>query len=99
MYWRKKPSFADAWRWKLSFDKANSASLVVHSEAATPPYPAVIQRRRAALYGVIKDGNEIEFLMEAGQSYFRSFGVEHDVISMGDAEQSFVEVELKARAG
>jgi len=46
-----------------------------------------------------KDGNEIEFLMEAGQSYFRSFGVEHDVISKGDAEQSFVEVELKARAG
>jgi len=45
------------------------------------------------------NGNETEFAMVPGQSYFRAFGVEHDVISAGDTEQSFVEVELKARAG
>jgi len=45
------------------------------------------------------EGNETEFVMEPGKSYFRAFGVEHDVISAGDTEQSFVEVELKARAG
>lgn len=45
------------------------------------------------------EGNETAVRMEAGQSYFRSAGVEHDVISAGEAEQSFVEVELISRPG
>ncbi len=45
------------------------------------------------------DGNETSVMMEPGKSYFRAFGVEHDVISTGESEQSFVEIELKARAG
>ena len=33
--------------------------------------------------------------LEAGVSYFRNAGVEHDVINANDFEFSFVEVELK----
>lgn len=45
------------------------------------------------------EGNETAFEMKPGESYFRTAGVEHDVVSAGDAEQSFVEVELKSRKG
>lgn len=33
--------------------------------------------------------------LKAGQSYFRSLGVEHNVVNVNDFEFSFVEVELK----
>jgi len=33
--------------------------------------------------------------LEAGQSYYRSAGVEHDVVNANDYEFSFVEIELK----
>ena len=34
--------------------------------------------------------------MDAGQSYRRGEGVEHNVVNDGDAPMSFVEIELKA---
>ncbi|MGD8428946.1 MAG: cupin domain-containing protein [Ectothiorhodospiraceae bacterium] len=34
--------------------------------------------------------------LEAGASYFRQAGVEHNVVNAGDAEFTFVEVEFKA---
>ncbi len=33
--------------------------------------------------------------MARGESYFRSAGVEHDVINDGDGEMAFVEIEFK----
>ena len=33
--------------------------------------------------------------MNAGAPYFRKEGVEHDVISVGDGEFAFIEIELK----
>lgn len=45
------------------------------------------------------DGTRTPFLMEPGRSYYREAGVEHDVINVGDVPASFVEVELKNRAG
>lgn len=33
--------------------------------------------------------------LKAGQSYYRSVGVEHNVVNVNDFEFSFVEVELK----
>jgi hypothetical protein len=37
--------------------------------------------------------------MTPGQSYGRKAGVEHDVITAGDAPVSFVEIELKRQPG
>ena len=45
------------------------------------------------------DGEATETVMQSGQSYYRAFGVEHDVVNVGETEQSFVEIELKARRG
>ena len=41
------------------------------------------------------DGTTRAFRIEAGQSYRRNAGVEHNVINGGDQPMSFVEVELK----
>ena len=41
------------------------------------------------------DNNETFAELEAGVSYFRNAGVEHDVINANDYEFSFVEVEFK----
>ncbi len=40
-------------------------------------------------------GGETSFEMGAGQSYFRRACFEHDVINVGDAPVTFVEIELK----
>lgn len=40
------------------------------------------------------EGDKISEL-EAGQSYFRSAGVEHNVVNANDYDFSFVEIELK----
>ena len=45
------------------------------------------------------DGTRTPFKMEPGRSYFRKFGVEHDVINVGSVPASFVEVELKSNPG
>jgi beta-alanine degradation protein BauB len=45
----------------------------------------------------IEDGRETRFAeLTAGQSYYRSVGVEHDVINANAFEFAFIEVELKA---
>ena len=49
----------------------------------------------AASIRAVGPGGETRFDMEAGQSYFRQAGVEHDVINAGDAPVTFVEIELK----
>jgi quercetin dioxygenase-like cupin family protein len=36
-----------------------------------------------------------EVKVAAGEAYFRNAGVEHNVINMGSASMSFIEVELK----
>ena len=41
-----------------------------------------------------QDGNKISNMLE-GKSYFRSKGVEHNVINANDYEYYFVEIELK----
>ncbi|MEZ4570842.1 MAG: cupin domain-containing protein [Thermomicrobiales bacterium] len=41
------------------------------------------------------DGAESFSDLEAGVSYYREAGAEHDVINDGDAEFAFVEIELK----
>lgn len=41
------------------------------------------------------DGGSRTFFVEAGTTYRRDQGVEHNVINNGDAPMSFVEVELK----
>jgi beta-alanine degradation protein BauB len=43
------------------------------------------------------DGSRSAALMEPGRSYFRSAGVEHDVVNRNDGPLVFVEVELKHR--
>lgn len=40
------------------------------------------------------EGDKISEL-EAGQSYFKSAGVEHNVVNANDYDFSFVEIELK----
>jgi len=45
------------------------------------------------------DGKRTAFAMEPGKSYFRSAGVEHDVVNGPGGELRFVEVELKSRPG
>ncbi len=42
------------------------------------------------------DGNETFGELEAGVSYYRQAGVEHDGIYDNDGNFSFVEIELKA---
>ena len=44
---------------------------------------------------VAPDGTESFGDMKRGVSYFRKAGVQHNVINASDAEQSFVEIELK----
>lgn len=41
------------------------------------------------------DGEESFAELEAGVSYYREAGVEHDVINASDSDFSFVEIELK----
>lgn len=41
------------------------------------------------------DGEESFAELEAGVSYYREAGVEHDVINASDGDFSFVEIELK----
>jgi quercetin dioxygenase-like cupin family protein len=41
------------------------------------------------------DETEREVTVVAGEAYFRNVGVEHNVINMGSAPMSFIEVELK----
>lgn len=41
------------------------------------------------------DGTVTETTVPAGAAYRRNQGVEHNVINAGDAEMSFIEVELK----
>ena len=36
-----------------------------------------------------------EVKVAAGEAYFRNLGIEHNVINMGQASMSFIEVELK----
>jgi beta-alanine degradation protein BauB len=40
-------------------------------------------------------GEQTTVELEAGQSYFRSAGVEHDVVNASGREFAFVEIELK----
>ncbi|MGV8984682.1 MAG: cupin domain-containing protein [Cypionkella sp.] len=42
-----------------------------------------------------KGGGQRRVLVPAGTAYRRDLGVEHNVVNDGDAEMSFVEVELK----
>jgi quercetin dioxygenase-like cupin family protein len=42
------------------------------------------------------DGAETFSELEAGVSYFREAGVEHDVINASEGEFAFVEIELKS---
>lgn len=42
------------------------------------------------------DGDETVSEMNAGQSYFREAGVEHNVINASDGAFAFVEIELKS---
>ena len=44
-------------------------------------------------------GKRTRFEMVAGVSYFRTAGIEHDVINGSRGELRFVEVELKHRSG
>ncbi|XWN30741.1 MAG: cupin domain-containing protein [Devosia sp.] len=44
-------------------------------------------------------GNETAAMLQLGESYARSAGVEHDVINKTDAPIAFVEIELKDRQG
>lgn len=45
---------------------------------------------------LLDDGSQTaEAELEAGRSYFRNAGIEHDVVNGGDGELVFVEVELK----
>lgn len=45
------------------------------------------------------DGAESFSDLEAGSSYFRQAGVEHDVINASEGEFAFVEIELKEHSG
>ncbi|MCG6204951.1 cupin domain-containing protein [Rhodopseudomonas sp. HC1] len=45
---------------------------------------------------VAPDGSRSTAQLQAGQSYFRKAGVEHDVLNESTAEIVFLEVELKA---
>jgi quercetin dioxygenase-like cupin family protein len=42
------------------------------------------------------DGSETFADLEAGASYFREAGVEHDVINATDGDFAFVEIEIKS---
>ncbi len=45
---------------------------------------------------LITEGGEASHAdLKAGQPYFRPVGVEHDVISVGESEYAFIEVEMK----
>lgn len=47
---------------------------------------------------LLEDGEEREARLIVGGSYFRSAGVEHDVVNASGAEFVFVEIELKTPA-
>lgn len=44
---------------------------------------------------LLPDGSEIVSELTPGRCYFRTAGVEHDVINVNDYEFAFVEIELK----
>lgn len=49
---------------------------------------------------LLEDGETArENELEPGRAYYRSAGVEHDVVNAGDTEVVFVEVELKSAEG
>lgn len=54
----------------------------------------IIPGRDGKLLLKSEDG-EVVADLKAGQSYYRSVGVEHNVVNVNDFEFSFVEVELK----
>ncbi|GAA0569097.1 cupin domain-containing protein [Craurococcus roseus] len=47
----------------------------------------------------LPDGTTATATLEAGRSYTRSAGVEHNVVNAGTAPLSFVETEVKASPG
>jgi quercetin dioxygenase-like cupin family protein len=47
-----------------------------------------------ALLAETQNGN-VETPLQAGQSYVRPMGVEHNIVNPGEAEFAFVEIELK----
>lgn len=55
----------------------------------------VVPRTTGTLKIVDGDGNETLAELTAGVSYYRSAGVEHDVINASGGEFVFVEVEMK----
>ncbi len=44
--------------------------------------------------GIVEGGKELFSDLQAGVTYFRNAGVEHDVYNAGDREMVFVEVEI-----
>lgn len=48
---------------------------------------------------LVEPGGTREVAMTGGASYFRSAGVEHDVINAGAAEYAFIEIEFKTASG
>ena len=48
---------------------------------------------------LLENGEEREARLTAGGSYFRSAGVEHDVVNSSGGEFVFVEIELKSPTG
>jgi quercetin dioxygenase-like cupin family protein len=48
---------------------------------------------------LLENGEEREARLNVGGSYFRSAGVEHDVVNTSGGEFVFVEVELKSPTG
>jgi beta-alanine degradation protein BauB len=55
----------------------------------------VVPVRDGELELVGPDGQRSRSRLELGRSYFRTAGVEHDVINAGGGEMVFVEIELK----
>ncbi|HKY94337.1 MAG TPA: cupin domain-containing protein [Kiloniellales bacterium] len=58
-------------------------------------YPYVIVPVTSGQVRVVDAKGEGLFEMQAGVSYTRPLGVEHDVIYVGDATLTFLEIELK----
>ena len=58
-------------------------------------YDYVVVYVTAAKIRAVGPTGDIAFEMAPGQSYFRRAGVEHDVINVGDAPVTFVEIEMK----
>lgn len=59
-------------------------------------YDYVVVYVTAAKIRAVGPQGDITFEMAPGGSYFRKAGVEHDVINVGEAPVTFIEVELKS---